>query len=70
MSQNRYISPTRGGAPICTKFGELVDLTDVIKPVLVPKYSLVFPGREVEKAFSLKKANGLNNSAMRYRAGL
>jgi len=32
-SQNRYISPPCGGAisqPICTKFGEFVDLTNVI----------------------------------------
>jgi len=32
-SQSRYISPPRGGAisqPIFTKFGEFVDLTDVI----------------------------------------
>jgi len=35
-SQNRYVSPPRGGAisqPICTKFGELADLTNVITPV-------------------------------------
>jgi len=35
MSQNRYISPPRGGAisqPIFTKFEEFVDLTDVITP--------------------------------------
>jgi len=34
-SQNRYISPPRGGAisqPIFTKFGQFVDLTDVITP--------------------------------------
>jgi len=34
-SQNRYISPPCGGAisqPICTKFGEFVDLTDDIMP--------------------------------------
>jgi len=34
-SQNRYISPPRGGTtsqPICTKFGEFVDLIDVITP--------------------------------------
>jgi len=32
-SQNRYISPPRGGAlllPICTKFNEFVDLSEVI----------------------------------------
>jgi len=52
--QNRYfISPPWGGAisqPICTKFGEFVDLTDVITSAKFgSKYSLVFPGREVEK---------------------
>jgi len=34
-SQNRYISPPRGGAilqPICTKFGEFVVLADLITP--------------------------------------
>jgi len=34
-SQNRYISPPRGDAishPIFTKFGEFLDLTDVITP--------------------------------------
>jgi len=34
-SQNRYTSPPREGAisqPIFTKFGEFVDLTDVITP--------------------------------------
>jgi len=34
-SQNRYISPPRGGAisqPIFTKCGEFVDLTDIITP--------------------------------------
>jgi len=34
-SQNRYISPPRGGAisqPIFTNFGEFVDLTDLITP--------------------------------------
>jgi len=32
-SQNRYLSPRHGGAilqPICTIFGEFVDLTDII----------------------------------------
>jgi len=35
LSQNRYISPPCGGAicqPICTTFGECVDLVDVITP--------------------------------------
>jgi len=34
-SQNRYISPPSGAAisqPICTKFSEFVDLTDLIMP--------------------------------------
>jgi len=58
-SQNRYISPPCEGAnsqPICTKFGEFVDLTDVINASLVPKYLLFLSGREVEKQriFSLK----------------
>jgi len=52
-SQNRYISPPCGGAisqSICTKFGEFVDLTDVITPAKFGcKISLVFPDREVEK---------------------
>jgi len=37
-SQNRYISPPRGSAilqTICTKFGEFVDLNDVITPAKI-----------------------------------
>jgi len=45
-SQNRYTSPPRGCAtlqPIFTKFGEFVDLTDVIYlSGLITKYSLLF----------------------------
>jgi len=64
--------PARGGAisqPICNNFGEFVDLTDVITP-LVPKYSLVFPDREMEKSnFRLESKRPIR-SAMRYRASL
>jgi len=56
-SQNRYISPPCGGAilqPICTKFGEFIELTDVMTPAKFgSKYSFVFPGREVEKGIFL-----------------
>jgi len=51
-SQNRYISPPRGDAisqPIFTKFGEFVDLTNVITPAKFGyKIFIGFPGREVE----------------------
>jgi len=48
-SQNRYISPPCGGAIsqlICTKFGEFVDLIDIITPA---KIFISFPGWAVEK---------------------
>jgi len=47
-----------------------LNFTIVTPASLVPKYSLVCPDREVEKAFSLSKAMGLLNSATNYRVGL
>jgi len=75
-SQNRNISPPRGGAisqPIFTKFGEfVVDLTDVITPA---KFGYkIFIGfsrpRGGKSHFPYWKAYGLYNSAMHCRAGL
>jgi len=74
-SQNRYISPPRGGAIlqlIFTKFGEFLDLTDVITSA---KFGYkIFIGfsrsRGGKSHFPYRKAYGLYNSAMRYRAGL
>jgi len=74
-SQNRIISPLRGGAisqPIFTKFGEFLDLTDIITPA---KFGYkIFIGfsrpRGGKSPFPYWKAYGLYNSAMRYRAGL
>jgi len=49
-SQHRNISPTLS-QPICTKFCEFVDLTEVVTPAkFVPRYALVFPGWEVQKS--------------------
>jgi len=67
-SQNRYISPLRGGAisqPISTKFVEFVNPAEVITPVKVcPKIFIVFPGRELKKTRPIKQCHAL------YRAGL
>jgi len=74
-SQNRYISPPRGGAilqPIFTKFGGFVDLTDVITPAKFGYniFIVFFRPRGWKSHFPYRKAYGLYNSAMRYRAGL
>jgi len=61
-SQNRYISPPRGGAisqPIFIKFGEFVDLTDVITPAKFGyKIFIGFPDREVENRICPIENNG------------
>jgi len=73
---NRYISPPRGGAtsqPMFTKYGEFVDLTDVITPAKFGYKIFIgfFRPRGGKSHFPYrKKAYGLFNSAMRYRAGL
>jgi len=73
MSQNRYISPLPGGAisqPIFTKFGEFVDLTDVITPAkLVRNIYWFFQAERWKSAFPYWKQTAYN-SAMRYHAGL
>jgi len=76
-SQNRYISPPCGGAisqPICTKYGEFVDvdLTDIITSAKFGYKIFIgfFRLRGGKLHFPYRKANGLYNSAMRYRAGL
>jgi len=55
-SQHSYISPPCGGAisqPICTNVGECLDLTDIFTAAsFVRQYSLVFPGRKVQKSTS------------------
>jgi len=70
--QNRYISSPRRGAisqPICTKFGEYVDLTDLITPAKFgPKIFIGF--FQAERWIIVFFLYGLYNSAMRYRAGL
>jgi len=74
-SQNRYISPPRGGAisqPIFIEFGEFVDLTDIMTPA---KFGYeIFIGfsrpRGGKSHFPYRKPKGPYNSAMRYRAGL
>jgi len=49
-SQNRDISPPRGGTifePIFTKFEGFVDFTKLQN--LITKYSMIFPDRQVAK---------------------
>jgi len=55
------------------KFGEFVDLTDLSYhacQVWLQNIHWFFQADRWKIAFSLQKAYGLNNSAMRYRAGL
>jgi len=64
-SQNRYISPPRGGAisqPIFTKFGEFVGLTDVITPAKV--------GYKIFIGFSRPRGGKSNFSCRKQRAYL
>jgi len=73
-SQNRYNTPPRVGAIsqlIFTKFGELVDLTELITPAKFGYTIFIgFSRPRGGKSHFPYKANDLYDSAMRYRAGL
>jgi len=58
--------------PICTEFDEYVDLTDVMTPAMFGSKIFINYSRPRggKKHFPFRKANGLYNSATRYRAGL
>jgi len=53
-----------------TQFGEFLDHTEIFTPSLVPKYSMVFPGRELERSLFPLESKRLHVSVTRYRDGL